>query len=574
MLRAGLAGLYMSLSKIHSKKPANLNWTLTDDAVRIEAMDGSLKSFIWIVEQAYQCKEGVLYCPAIHDSTALDARRAHFHAGMIGTFLQHNLVQPRKKGPPRVTQLDDHEYQFNLLYINQKDIKYRRDAAEKLFVQKRGHPFAFANEIHLKGYVLPGAPPRFKHEVSWVGTVAEGLLMLFAPLACSFTEVEPQRGTWCVIVPRILNLKQFMRLHVMQTLSSKNIMAASPADAALLYMVESELSRAHMEYCEVYIIGRVAWNKNQQVRKGVLRVQVDDRRFQLYRKMRHTYFRNRMRAKKNDPTYWVATPLAAARVAENLVQNQRWYRHFAVPTGWHHDALERQRKAHHGGSIQKIWFQSISKFERKELIEFMNSGDDIWEKQEEKWFVEGFHQALSYHYAKEAEYAGRRGGARKIGERFEDLNDKIYRDITHAKTAEQLRKVISEFWARAGRPVAVREHMAELWKFLNADWQHARDLALVSLASFKSASSAFVAAIKEILESDTAQNFVNEVSKAKDQQSAENAFKVLWHELDEDKDTHKEDILSFIKKDWKKALERARKIIEQHAQDNASAAAS
>ncbi|MBE8436064.1 CRISPR-associated protein Cas8a1/Csx13, partial [Leptospira borgpetersenii] len=124
--------------------------------------------------------------------------------------------------------------------------------------------------------------------------------------------------------------------------------------------------------------------------------------------------KNKTQKKKDENYHRVSSPYAAARIAENLVQGKRWYYQFAKPLSWYIDTLERKRKSSPGSSHEKIWFKSIRRFERAELIKFMEN-NEIWNSEEEQWFVKSFHETLSRLYAKEASHLNRRGGSRTLG---------------------------------------------------------------------------------------------------------------------------------------------------------------
>jgi CRISPR-associated protein Cas8a1/Csx13 len=71
--------------------------------------------------------------------------------------------------------------------------------------------------------------------------------------------------------------------------------------------------------------------------------------------------------------------------------------------------------------------------ERKKLQNLIEE-DKMWDSSEERCFVDSMWQALESLYAKEAEAAQKRGGARSSYERFEDLNEDIRRDLMRCKT--------------------------------------------------------------------------------------------------------------------------------------------
>ncbi|EMO07492.1 CRISPR-associated protein Cas8a1/Csx13, MYXAN subtype-like protein [Leptospira interrogans serovar Icterohaemorrhagiae str. Verdun HP] len=151
---------------------------------------------------------------------------------------------------------------------------------------------------------MPGAPPRFTHETSWIGTIADAFLLFFAPLSCSFAEIEPSRGTWCILIPELEDLETFERFRRDYEVNTINMFAGGPGDAALRYLTEMDLTGNKKDFspngCEVYVIGKVAWNKKQQVRRLMMRIHPTEKNFRIYKKMRGI-FQNKIHLKKRIP---------------------------------------------------------------------------------------------------------------------------------------------------------------------------------------------------------------------------------------------------------------------------------
>ncbi|WP_061234443.1 type I-MYXAN CRISPR-associated Cas8a1/Cmx1 [Leptospira interrogans] len=591
LLRAGLAGLYSTLYSLKDeKKPKTLSWELTQDSIQITSKGEFSKDFQWIINHGYQTKEGIFYCPGIHRSKTIHKDRMHFHNAMMGTFLQHGRIQVRTKGGGTAVSIED---ECKLLYfpllVEEKKIKYRKDAESILFAEKRGSTWSFENLVELSGYVMPGAPPRFTHETSWIGTIADAFLLFFAPLSCSFAEIEPSRGTWCILIPELEDLETFERFRRDYEVNTINMFAGGPGDAALRYLTEMDLTGNKKDFspngCEVYVIGKVAWNKKQQVRRLMMRIHPTEKNFRIYKKMRGI-FQNKIHLKKTDASskskksstrstdknktqkkkdenyHWVSSPYAAARIAENLVQGKRWYYQFAKPLSWYIDTLERKRKSSPGSSHEKIWFESIRRFERAELIKFMEN-NEIWNSEEEQWFVKSFHETLSRLYAKEASHLNRRGGSRTLGDRWKHMNEKIYRDLAQAKTSPQIRTVISDLWAKSGRPPSLQEHTGALWKFISKDSEYARDLSLVALASYQGSSSLFRETVKDAVQKDEGRQLSLNLEKATTQEQVLKAYQTLWDFIETNDEQEKNDLEVFVTKNWKRALEIGQEEIQK-----------
>lgn len=80
--------------------------------------------------------------------------------------------------------------------------------------------------------------------------------------------------------------------------------------------------------------------------------------------------------------------------------------------------------------------------------------------------------------------------AKRTGERFEDLSERERERLriafAHCRNAETLRATLVDFWARAGGPLpALQTGWQAVLPYLGPEqWQLARDLALLALASY------------------------------------------------------------------------------------------
>ena len=80
-------------------------------------------------------------------------------------------------------------------------------------------------------------------------------------------------------------------------------------------------------------------------------------------------------------------------------------------------------------------------------------------------------------------------GARDKFERFDDRTEDIRRELTKAQTRHHVRGAIAALFAEAGRSKTLQEHAHTVWRFIDdpEDWRRARDLALLSLATYAKA---------------------------------------------------------------------------------------
>jgi len=517
--RAGLAALYMSLTAAeeHTKSLAPLSWTkadLTADSVTVRWTGAPKAAFVALFEWAWQARDGVLYLPGVHrDSKLRDNAflRVPMHNGITRTFLQHPRVQPKGDLIKRIERLDeDREIEIAYQPLDSQQLKPLVDLSRSFFTRQG----TFSDEsISLSNWVFPGIAGRFGGEPSWNGGPALGLLLMLAPAACLYQQLHAERGTWLLVVPDVVDLIEFDERRPTLKVDPAYTDVASLSDAAMQFISAFATTPPRRELavgCRVVAMGRVGYYPSQSIRKGVADVSpapVSLRRFRiLQRIMAYRYIRRKLppnanssgalpgghgsdAANERHAEGWISLPTGRGRIADNLVENRAWYADLFEPLPWDRDALDRQRKkARVGVSIERLWFDNLA-HQRGRLMELIQEGE-MWNTPGERMFVEAFWQILSALYRQEVD-AVERGGARKIEERLQDLNEDLRRRITRAKTRPLLRETILDLFAKpveTYRSPIVRQHPALVWSLLDDahEWKRARDLALLALVSYQS----------------------------------------------------------------------------------------
>ena len=96
-------------------------------------------------------------------------------------------------------------------------------------------------------------------------------------------------------------------------------------------------------------------------------------------------------------------------------------------------------------------------------------------------FVEAVHVAIRNRLGKMAAEAAHRGETPRFDREFERLRTSLMR----AKNAQTLRAEIADLFARGGINSALQKNWGFVLAIMNGrDWQKARDLALLGLASY------------------------------------------------------------------------------------------
>jgi len=497
--KAGLAGLYMTLDAAERSEEdlAPLSFHLENRAVCLSWEGEDQSTLLPLVRLSWQAPDGVLFLPGVHREAIQHSRseyRLAVHNGILGTFFQHNRVQPRSKDVTRTVLPVDENLSVRYTYKRLKsdrDLKPIQDFTERFFSGKE----LKTTPVSLSSWVFPGSAGRYKTEKAWTGPVEIAFLLLFAPVACLYRRFQ---NNWVLVIPNVQDLEEYADVRPGLDLDPRGAVVAGLGDAGLRFAAEYASRAVRKEIpvgCQVVAMGPVGYYQSQRVRKGVLRVRPTLRSVSRYQRTLAAFASTCVMPAENAEDAdadggWIRVPSVRGRIAANIVESLPWYRDLAYPPPWEREALESQRKRHKqsgrdvASSAERLWFGNLRRYNREGLMELANQ-QDMWDSDEERSLVEAVHQSLAALYAREAE-AARRGGARSPQERWEDLNEEIRRGLMRAKTRDLLRAYLADFFARAGRRKCVQEHAAALWSLINhpQHWKKARDLALLALVSY------------------------------------------------------------------------------------------
>lgn len=104
-----------------------------------------------------------------------------------------------------------------------------------------------------------------------------------------------------------------------------------------------------------------------------------------------------------------------------------------------------------------------------------------WTSESNKRFVESIHNAIRKRYGALASRTRQKGEVPRFDKEFERMRSSLAR----AKNRQTLRAELADLFARGG----INKNLQENWQavlpiFVGTDWQKARDLALLALASY------------------------------------------------------------------------------------------
>jgi CRISPR-associated protein Cas8a1/Csx13 len=528
--RAGLAALYLTLSAADeaSEDLSPLEWEAADlspEGVTLRWDGADRDAFERLLSFAWQVREGVLYFPAIHrDSAQRDhiVGRLGTHTGVLSTFLQHPRVQPKGELVTKVFDIDEGK-QVELRYQSMEGQKLKPLSDLPDFFDRKG--MLVRGEVSLSSWVVPGCAPRFRTEPhAWAGPASIGLLSMLAPIACFYMRLVMGGVNWIFVVPDVRDLAEYAEGVGVMELDPTFQDVASLGDAGLSFVAKYAprgVQRHVPAGCRAIMMGKVGYYQSQSIRKGVIDVPfapVPVARYRLLHGVMKNWYQPRAKlappveepgaAKKKarakpsakraavrpegpQATAFLKVPTVRGPIADNLVAGRPWYDELCLPPPWEREALDAKRKLAPGQSIEALWFREVT-YQRGKLRELVEARE-MWDKPEEKTFVEAFWEALRGLFYLEAKGV-ERGGERQVQERHADLVEDIRRQLARAKTRELLRETLADLFSRAARAPkkqpTVKENSALIWNLMNDphDWKRARDLALLALATYQGKS--------------------------------------------------------------------------------------
>ena len=502
--RIGLAGLFMALQEAErlSHDLGAINWELDPTSVTLtwpEDVDDK-EALVPLIDWAWQAIPvtgeedegnaeegfGVFWFPAIHSGDQANlVGRLDVHSGILWTFLQHPRIQPKTKARSATIQMGDKRH-IQATYVQPRDKMYYSGTFQANFFLGG----CLRTTVKLKSFLVPGTAPRHKGEEAWEGSTHQAILLFFAPTVCYYAKIHGQ--DWQVVVPDVRDLELYSRVRRRLTLDQRQLYAASATDAGLRILVglqtaalaeQVERRQGSSFQCEVFGIGKVKWNKQQQVRNSVLRLrpkELDLSRYEIIERA----LPNQIRLQKKQEFYFVTAPVLRGCIANQLLKGHKWYTDlFEI----HRDnADEAKRLAKGESSPQRAWFRSIRKYHQQAMRTIMEQMNQLTPDDIDEAFVEVVHHTMRRLFAREAGNASR--GTRSVGERQSDLVERIRRNVSKAQTRLLLREVLSRLFAEAGGGAALHANRREIWQFINdhQTWRRARDLTLLSLVTYPS----------------------------------------------------------------------------------------
>ncbi|MEH1940798.1 MAG: type I-MYXAN CRISPR-associated Cas8a1/Cmx1 [Nostoc sp.] len=467
--RAGIAGLWMTLRQLEklyplpAERPGNLSWLLTPRSISLEWQGQDVVVLDWLLKQSFQInEEGLILLTGLNTHSINIETQINIHLGITGTFLQHNQVFKFDGGKSWSLIVDGIEIDVEY----KKAVSYAHQDFAKQLCDKQGQ--LFGESIGVAGWLYPGSVVRhvaFTKETKFEEKPQLAFALLYAPVACHYfvlrSHIKLENTQYALVIPEVIDLEIYAEEYWnLGNLDYKDFYVSSLGDAALRFLTYETIIELtipdQVKRCQVILFGTVVWSKQQKTRIEIAVVEATEIIDFIY-KLSRIYFPEYQIIQYKNKNFIISN-IFRGTIADNLVKGFPWWANL-------------YKISKHKSLLKLITNDGVYKM-------IQNSE---WNLESQKLFIKACHEALKKIYAKiygrtnEGKYA-----------QIERENTRILSQLGRCTNAENFRKFIAEFWARAGQLSILEKHWEELLPLTSGimNWKVARDLTFIALASY------------------------------------------------------------------------------------------
>ncbi len=480
--RAGLAGLWMTLDALAEEKrlgrekglkwPDWVEFPPKLDPYGLELRwEGTPRQLLdWLLPAAFGVGDfDMIDFAGLRPAGLSPAARAVIHQGVLGTFLQHGKTRGTLKASlARPIPLDEGVLLLKYVGLDW----YSHQKAAGAFCDDEG---GWAESVQLAGWLAPGGVVRhvaYTSDTALEEPPQRALLLLFAPVGCFYfnlrSTIRSQKARFALVIPEINDLEEYAeRRRGVCREDLLEFTASGTGDAALrlaLLLQSRKYSReVSCERCQVITLGTVPWASQQKTRTAAMPVDLrGQKKLETYQRLKEPLRPRVVPGKSADGEgSFIKTSVALELFGENLAAGRVWYEGFA-------------------GLMNKAELYQVLKYEREGLNKVIKTAKL---ERGERVVVEACHQALRRRYGMIKDRAKHEGA--DIEALFNRENERLRVGLARCKNATSLRQELTDFWSRAGQLKALQDDWDAVLPMFDEHWAHARDLALLALASYK-----------------------------------------------------------------------------------------
>lgn len=492
--RAGLGGLACTLQAMEPQFAGKERpWEVTDRSVTLkfgkpEAACDYLKRLFAF---AFKVRDdGLISLAGQFDIEPSAAVLADLQAGLTLTFLQHGKVRLLAKEPTTASYDPTETGKPGVSVEYRKCSGFKHQQGWEAFVDKNGR--LIAGPMRVDGPLSPGTVVR--HVAFNTDTAAEDppermLPLYFAIIGCLALAVN--RGVAALLVPEVTSLTEFkLDRPAMTPTKANECQIANAADAVLQSQIRlrgrERMTGSEISGCYAMTFMPTPWASQQKSRVATLHVsQGNDLildRFQrvwqmlpnriVTRTLTETSGRGKAKVVTEKQHTFRAESVVRPLIAENLATGRPWYAGFANLMFKTNPATDKP-------------YRNQLQFERKGLHDMMND-KIMWDDEGQELVVRAVHEAIRQTLGRIRDETDGAGGplSQATKNRWERFREKLRLDLVGAKTQAHLRFALTDLFSRGGSNAVLRESWTKVLPVIQRDWNLARDLGLLALASY------------------------------------------------------------------------------------------
>lgn len=436
-------------------------------------------------------KDGLIELPGQHSSEPMTPLLADIQSGLTLTFLQHGKVRTLAKEPIAVGYNPESDGIPGVIVEYRKCSYFKHQEGWREFLDNKGQ--FEAGTIKVDGPISPGSVVR---HVAFTGPTAAAdppermLPLYFALVGCVALPVN--RGVAVLLVPEVESLLDFLFDRPWMTPSSaRQAQVPNAADAALQSQVriraKNTMRGTAIPGCYAMTFTPTPWASQQKSRVATIHIPGGDEktlnRFErafaimqpriVARVVKETTGRGKQKTVVEHNESFRADSIVRPVIADNLASGRKWYAGFT-------QLMTRTNPA-----TNKPYRNQLS-FERKGLYK-MISDSTMWDQEGEALVVQAVHEAIRQSLGRirqDTDGQGAKHLSQATKNRWERFRERLRLDLAGAKTQAQVRFVLSDLFSRGGSNSVLRKSWEKVLPVIRSDWQLARDLGLLALASY------------------------------------------------------------------------------------------
>ncbi len=472
--RVGLAGLYMTLNRLDPSHFTEFgDWTLGAQGVEIRWKHNPRSLLEPIINKSFGIREGLIDFWVHRDHKMGDLEAVLLHNAILRTYLQHGRTRKTEKKEKVISiQFEDKTVVQKIKSLTEYNNQKIKNSG---FFDNSG---GFKKNVSLAGWLFPGGTVRhvaYNLNTALYADPEKFLCLLFAPVGSLYYLIShrnpdgkyDKRKGATIVLPYIKDLQAYDGCYTRYSNSPvQRLYADSLGDAGLMaltalhsFVPGGMVEELEIDSCTVVSMGTVGWSKQQKTRTGLMHLaEIDTTCLNAFnlalRCLASTPY------VKEDGTFYIHTSLSRGLIADNIASNRDWFEGFYL--------LMCSKK-----------LARMVSFERRGLNEMVEKSS--WSYESDRIFVESIHKAIRNRYGALAARAKQKGEQVRFDREFEKIRSSLMR----AKNSQTLRAELADIFARGGVNKSLQQHWPELLSlFTGPDWQKARDLALLALASY------------------------------------------------------------------------------------------